>query len=154
MWHFLELDIGYHNSKFQISWFPGSNFMGDSVRPSKTRLWRHCDVISYHCVSKLAHFVELGIGYRPQKFQCSRMSGSNFMEGVIKTPQCYNEIKSPVLIGLKWISHYFCVQLKSSFKNVLSSWWSLVNQLIISFSLSCRSFAQLWIWNCHYGLRV
>ena len=31
------------------------------------------------------------MGYQPSKFQCSRMSGSNFMEGV--EPQCYNEIK-------------------------------------------------------------
>ena len=49
-------------------------------------------VISYHCVSKLAYFVAHDIGYQPFKFQCSRMSRSNFMEGV-GTPQCYNEIK-------------------------------------------------------------
>ena len=62
-----------------------------SVRPPK----HHYDVISYHCVSKLAHFVEHDIGYQPSKFQCSRMSGSNFMEGV-ETPQCHNEIKKPL----------------------------------------------------------
>ena len=48
-----------------------------SVRPPK----HHYDVISYHCVSKLIYFVEHDIGYQPSKFQCSRMSGSNFMEG-------------------------------------------------------------------------
>ena len=48
-----------------------------SVRPPKL----HYDVISYHCVSKLAYFVEHAIGYDPAKIQCSRMSGSNFMEG-------------------------------------------------------------------------
>ena len=48
-----------------------------SVRPPK----HHYDVISYHCVSKLAHFVEHDIGYQPSKLQCSRMPGSNFMEG-------------------------------------------------------------------------
>ena len=41
----------------------------------------HYDVISYHCVSKLAYFVEHDIDYQPSKFQCFRMSGSNFMEG-------------------------------------------------------------------------
>ena len=53
-----------------------------SVRPPKTPLWRDYDVISYHCVSKLVYFVEHDIVYQPSKFQCSRMSGSNFMEGV------------------------------------------------------------------------
>ena len=48
-----------------------------SVRPQTD----HYDVISYHCVSKLAYFVEHDISYQPSKFQCSRMSGSNFMEG-------------------------------------------------------------------------
>ena len=80
--NFVTLNIGYYSSKFQISWFPGPNFMEVSVRPPK----HHYDVISYHCVSKLAYFVEHGIGYQPSKFQCSRMSGSNFMEGVEKTP--------------------------------------------------------------------
>ena len=47
-----------------------------SVRPPK----HHYDVTSDHCVSKLAYFVEYDIGYQPSKFQCSRMSGSNFME--------------------------------------------------------------------------
>ena len=61
----------------------------------------HYDVISYHCVSKLAHFVEHDIGYQPSKFQCSRMSGSNFMEGGGKDPQCYNEIRKPIAYGVK-----------------------------------------------------
>ena len=52
-----------------------------SVRLSKTPLSRHYDVISYHCVSKLAYFIEHDIGYQPSKFQCSRMFGPNFMEG-------------------------------------------------------------------------
>ena len=72
-----------------------------SVRPPETQLSRHYDIISYHCVSKLAYSVEHGIGYHASKFQCSKMSGSNFMEGgVEKTTQCYNEIKSPMLIEL------------------------------------------------------
>ena len=75
---FVKMDIGYHPSKFEISWLSGSNFMEVSVRPPK----HHYDVISYHCVSKLAYFLEHGIGYQPSKFQCSRMSGSNFKEGV------------------------------------------------------------------------
>ena len=45
-----------------------------SVRPSK----HHYDIISYHCVSKLAYLVEHGICYQPSKCQCSRMSGSKF----------------------------------------------------------------------------
>ena len=48
-----------------------------SVNPPK----HHYDVIPYHCVSKLAYIVEHDIGFEPSKFQCSRMSGSNFMEG-------------------------------------------------------------------------
>ena len=51
--------------------------MDVSVRPPK----HHYDVISYHFVSKLAYFVEHDIGYQSSKFQCSSMSGSNFMEG-------------------------------------------------------------------------
>ena len=47
-----------------------------SVRHPKT----HYDVISYHWVSKIAYFVEHDIGYQPSKFQCSRMSESNFTE--------------------------------------------------------------------------
>ena len=39
------------------------------------------DAISYHSVSKIAYFIEHDIGYQPFKFQYSRMSGSNFMEG-------------------------------------------------------------------------
>ena len=73
---FVKMAIGYHQSKFEISWLSGSNFMDVSVRPPN----HHYDVISYHCVSKLAYFREHGIGYQPSKFQCSRMSGSNFME--------------------------------------------------------------------------
>ena len=32
-------------------------------------------------ISKLVYLVDHDIGYRPSKFQCSRMSGSNFMDG-------------------------------------------------------------------------
>ena len=32
--------------------------------------------------SKLAQFLEHDVDYQPSKFQCSRMSQSNFMEGV------------------------------------------------------------------------
>ena len=38
---FVKLNIGYHLSKFQISWLSGSNFMEVSVWPQKTALWRH-----------------------------------------------------------------------------------------------------------------
>ena len=72
-----------------------------SVRPPKTPLWRHYDVISYYCVSKLAYFVEHNMGYQPSKFQCSRMSGSNSMDGGGKDhPVLQRDKKSPVLIGL------------------------------------------------------
>ena len=37
-------------------------------------------------VSKLRYSVDHGIGYQPSKFQCSRMSGSNFMDGGGKDP--------------------------------------------------------------------
>ena len=51
---------------------------------------------------EITTFCRNDIGYQPSKFQCSRMSGSNFMEGDgEKPPQCLKEIKSPVLIGLK-----------------------------------------------------
>ena len=101
-----------HLSKFQISWLFGSNFMEVSARPPK----HHYDVISY--LSTLAYFVEHDIGYQPLKFQCSRMSGSNFMKGV-EPFQCYNEIKSPVLIelnskkmkGLKQLTLIFCSEI-------------------------------------------
>ena len=43
---------------------------------------------------KLAYFVEHDIGYQPSKFQCSGMSGSNFMEGSGNLPPCCNEIKN------------------------------------------------------------
>ena len=63
--NFVKLYIGYHSSKFQISWLSGSNFMEASVRHQKAPIWRHYDVISYYWVSKLAYFVEHDIGYRP-----------------------------------------------------------------------------------------
>ena len=46
------------------------------------------------------------------------MPGSNFMEGgVEKTPQCYKEIKSPVLIGLRgWQSKFSSETFKESFE--------------------------------------
>ena len=51
--------------------------MEASARPPK----HHYDVISYHLVSKLGQFLEHDIDYQPSNFQCSRMSGSNFMDG-------------------------------------------------------------------------
>ena len=92
--NFVKLNRGYHPSKFQISWSSGSNFMKVSVRPQ--------NVISYHCLSKLAYFVEHDIGYQPSKFQCFRKSQSNFMEGS-GTPlsQCYDEIKKPSACSVK-----------------------------------------------------
>ena len=52
---------------------------------------------------KLAYFVETDIGYQPSKFQCSKMSGSNFMEGGWKKtrPQYYNEIRKPSACRVK-----------------------------------------------------
>ena len=46
------------------------------------------------------------LGYQPSKFQCSRMSGSNFLErsGTPPPPphpQCYNEIKKPSAYRVK-----------------------------------------------------
>ena len=35
-------------------------------------------------VVKFAYFVELTIGYQPAKFQCCRLSGSSFTEGLEK----------------------------------------------------------------------
>ena len=91
--NFVKLDIGYHPSKFQISWLSWSNFMEVSARPPKTPLWRHYDVNSYHCVSKFAYFVEHNIGYHPSKFQFPRMSGSNFMDGGGKDPPVLQQDK-------------------------------------------------------------
>ena len=50
-----------------------------SVIPPK----HHYNVImtSFLLSSKLAYFVEPDIGYQPSKFEYSRMSRSNFMEG-------------------------------------------------------------------------
>ena len=65
-----------------------------SVRPSK----HHYDAImTPFLIILFPYFVEHGIGYQPSKFQCSRMSGSNFMErgGKDPPPKCYNEIKEP-----------------------------------------------------------
>ena len=77
-----------------------------SVRSPK----QHYDVIPCHCVSKLAYFVEHDIGYQPSKFRCSRVSGSNFMEGVKPLPQCYNEIISSVLIGLRYDLYFLIIK--------------------------------------------
>ena len=67
-----------------------------SVRPRK----HHYDIISYYRVFKLAYFVEHDTGYQPSKFQCSRMSGSNFMEGGGTPPPVLQRDKKPALIGL------------------------------------------------------
>ena len=66
-----------------------------SVRPPK----HHYDVIMTSFLSlcfQISIFVEHDKGYQPSKFQCSRMSGLNFMEGGggWKPPsQCYKKIK-------------------------------------------------------------
>ena len=61
--HFMFLE--FENLKFckTVVSILLSNFMKVSVRPLKTPLWRHYDVISTHWVSKLAYFIEHGIGY-------------------------------------------------------------------------------------------
>ena len=69
-----------------------------SVRPPK----HHYDVISYHCVSKLAYFVDHGIGYQPFKFQCSRMSESNFIDGGWKRPPVLQRDKMPSAYRVKY----------------------------------------------------
>ena len=110
---FWNRNIGYQPSQFQISWLSGCNFMEVGVQHQKTQLWHDYDWRHfYHWLSKLTYFVEHDIGYQSSKFQCSRMSRSNFMDGGTENttlPQCHNEIKSPVLknIGLKnpfWFS--------------------------------------------------
>ena len=72
----------------------------------------HYDVIYSHCVSKLAYFIEHGIGYQPSKFECTTMSGSNFMDGGgTPPPSATTRLKSPVLIELNFknasVSHCF-----------------------------------------------
>ena len=98
---FVKLNISYRLFKFQIFWLSGSNFMEVSVRPPK----HHYDVIMTSFLitefPKLAYFVEHDIGYQLSKFQCSRMSGSNFMEGGGNPPPCCNEIKKPSACRVK-----------------------------------------------------
>ena len=43
------------------------------------------DVISYHWVYILAYLVEHRIGSQSSNFRCSKLSGSNFTEGVENT---------------------------------------------------------------------
>ena len=92
---FLKLDIDYHLSKFQIFCLSGSNFMEVSVRYQilpmflvMTSLWRHLLLLSF----QICIFCRTYISYQPSKFQLSRLSASNFTEGVENTPQ--------VLLGL------------------------------------------------------
>ena len=47
-----------------------------SVRPPKNTIMMSFLII----VFQISIFVEHQIGYQPSKFQCSRMSGSNFMD--------------------------------------------------------------------------
>ena len=68
-----------------------------SVRPPK----HHYDVISNHCVSTLAYFIKHNIGYQLSKFQCSRMSGSGFMDGGGPPFSATMRLKNPVLMGLR-----------------------------------------------------
>ena len=88
-------------------------FIQVSLRLPKTPLWHHYDVNSYHCVSKLAYFVEHDIGYQPLKFECSRMSGSNFMEGGGTPPQCYNEMKKPSAYRVKTDANFMHLRVPS-----------------------------------------
>ena len=67
----------------------------------------HYDVISTHCVSKLAYFIEHDIGYQPSKFQCSRMSGSNFMEGVMKFNERRRLIVNSVWLEIFVVSFFY-----------------------------------------------
>ena len=47
-------------------------------------------------------FVEHDIGNQPFKFECSRLSGSNFMEEGGNSPQCQNKIKKPSAYRVKY----------------------------------------------------
>ena len=78
--NFVKLTIGYHPYKFQISWLSGSNFIDISVRPSKTPLWRHFLSLCFQIRIFTPNFNALGC--------------------LDKILWRYNEIKSPVLIGL------------------------------------------------------
>ena len=86
-WRYFML-LGFENLKlceFKYRLLPlqvsnrlvASNFMEFSVRHKK----HNYDIISYYWVSIKVYFVEHDIGYQPSKFQCSRISGLNFMEG-------------------------------------------------------------------------
>ena len=75
-------------------------FYGDLCKAPKEH---HYDVICYHSVSKVAYFVEHHIGYQPSMFQCSTMSGSNFMEGS-GTPPVLQRDKKPSAYRVKILS--------------------------------------------------
>ena len=77
----------------------------------------HYDVICYHSVSKVVYFVEHDIGSQPSMFQCSTVSGSNFMEGGgTPPPQYYNEIKKPSAYRVEIVPKLFlCAYIKSCF---------------------------------------
>ena len=93
--HFMLLEFENHKfcqTGFRLSSLQVSNllvvwmeFYGGYCKTFKNNIY-HYDIISYHCVFKLAYFLEHNIGYQPSKFQCSRMSGSNYMDADGKDP--------------------------------------------------------------------
>ena len=101
------------------------------------------DVISYHCVSKLAYFVEHNIGYHSSKFQCSRMSGSNFME-------CYNEIKKPSAYRVNLSSLFQLFLLFQLFHFLKWNRWnslpvlSIPKKVTFPFTTTSDAFVILW----------
>ena len=97
--HFMLL--GFENIKFceteyRLSALQVSNllvawikFYGGYFKTPKTPLWCHKDLISHHWISKFGYFVEHDISYQFSKFQCSRVSGSNFMLQWDKQAHCH-----------------------------------------------------------------
>ena len=82
----------------------------------------HYDVICNHSVSKVVYFVEHDIGYLPSMFQCSTMSGSNFMEGGgTPPPQVLQRDKKPSAYRVKIVPKLFlCAYIKSCFRPIFT----------------------------------
>ena len=63
-------------------------------------VWCH-----FHWVPKLKYFAEHNMGYQPSKFQCFRLSLSNWTEwGRKHLPSAAARPKSQVLIGLRLLN--------------------------------------------------
>ena len=73
---FLDSSSQDLSNDIKFDWFLGRPHF--SILLVMTLLWRH---FFCHMVFKFAYFEE---GYQPAKFQCSRLSGSSFTEGLQK----------------------------------------------------------------------